>query len=218
MRTHQKLTTALATLALFSCASAPSPKLAWPEAAPAVAVAEAPPLTLRTEAVARGDEPVAARQSSKRDTLFLFHFGARELDDDTFWAPVDEPVLVGFEATSPFGDSPIGWEGAFFFSADRDEDLVDTTAVFAEFNLGLRVTADLGPVKLVGGGGGALIWGGVDFDPDPADLSDSDSSTGLYLHGGVLVELTGGLHLGFDLRAVSGTDIQFDGFVESDID
>jgi len=172
--------------------------------------------------VPTGDAPEPA---AERVTNVAVHLGARQLDEDD-WEPVDQPAALGIELDSYRPDQLVGFELGVQGSEDDDDfrdsvlGNVDVEAKFWEVYAGVRKTWAPGGsrVRPYVGGGVTYLDADVEVDvPGLGSASDDDSSLGLYLHGGVDWQVVGGLLLGFDLRAVVGTDISLAG-VDSNAD
>ncbi|MBK8980421.1 MAG: hypothetical protein IPM29_31350 [Planctomycetes bacterium] len=146
---------------------------------------------------------------------FSVLLGARHLDED-YWDPLENQGVLGIEAEFRPGRSPLGIEFGGSVSANSEDDYlnsgIDLAAAIAEFYVGPRLTANTeGSVRPYVGGGVTLLTvaaegrttlGGVVIDVD-----DDDASAAAYLHAGLQADLTRGLHLGFDVRGVFGSDI-----------
>lgn len=169
-----------------------------------------------------GETPLVAPmapEESVSDNLFLVHVGARSLDDDIFYDPVEDVGTVGFEYVRNLtGQSTVGLglEFGLFLAGETDDSLgADVTAAFVEGSIGLRGRLDAGPVQLFAGAGPTYILAAIDIEDGP---NEDDSSGGIYAHAGVLFRIGDSLRLGLDARRVSGTEISFEGFVDTDAD
>jgi len=178
-----------------------------------------------TPAAGRLEPARRAEPDWSRSSFFLVHVGGRELEDDGFYEPVDQPLSFGFDTAHRFSKrSPIGFEAGFSLAADAEDETVmgtdvDYASVFLEGNVGLRAMFDAGPAHLYVGGGIAFVAADIEIDPDLGlDVSEEDGSTGQYLHGGVLFKAGGSFVLGVEAKILRGTDIEFDGFVDTDAD
>ena len=166
------------------------------------------PPELETEAEA--DHPL-------RNFSIGFHLGWRQLDDDDFWDPVDEHFLIGAEFVFEPEESPVGWEMGFAASGwtedDEGPDDLDINGSLGEFYGGVRKTFDAGSFKPYIGGGLSLFSAEYraeeDFQGGDRILRDDDSGVGGYLRAGIVWPLNERLHLGFDYRVMSGSDIDF---------
>jgi len=169
-----------------------------------------------------GGEPTAALQDPepRSPNSYVFHIGARVLDDVDFYEPVEDDGVLGFEYVRDFsgGSSAagLGLEFGAFLAGDSDEILgSDIVAAFLEGSVGLRAHLDAGRFQFFAGAGPTFILAAFDIENGP---DDSDTSAGFYVHGGSTFRLDDDIALGLDLRAVAGTDISFSGFVGTDAD
>jgi hypothetical protein len=174
---------------------------------------------LAAVALAGGPPSVAPDERIVPANSYFLHVGARSLDDDTFYEPVEDAGVLGFEFVRNLTRGPragLGIELGLFLAGNSDDSLgVDVTSAFIEGSLGLRGRLDLGPVQLFAGAGPNFILAAIDIENGP---DEDDSSAGFYAHGGALLRFGDGFGLGLDARAVSGTEIEFDGFSETDAD
>lgn len=170
----------------------------------------------------RAESPAARGESSGETSASIqFLIGARALDED-YWAPVDEHGVLGVEFAW-MASEILGFELGFSVSGQEEDisilnQIVTARGVTGEIYLGPRLEAPLGdiPLRLYFGAGPSVITGDFEVEGSGALVSDSDSSFGLYAHGGALFEL-GPILLGLDLRILRGTEVTLFGF-ESDLD
>lgn len=153
------------------------------------------------------------------------HLGLRALDDDMFYEPVEEPFVLGFDYARRFQPgSPLGFEIGIFLAGDNEEENVlgsdvDLTTFFVEGDLGLRLSHDINRCQVFVGGGVAAILADVEIDVDGSNvLSEDDFTVGPYVHAGAIVYVSSNFFLGIDARLVTGTEIDFPSFVETDAD
>jgi len=178
-------------------------------------------LALLATVVLAGETPAVAPPPERvvPENSFLFHLGGRALDDDTFYEPVEEGGVLGFEYVRNLTREPsagLGLELGLFLAADSDDSLgVDVTAGFLEGSIGLRGRVDAGPVQLFAGAGPTFILAAIDIENGP---DEDDSSAGFFAHFGALFRFSDTFGLGLDARGVSGTDITFGTFSDTDAD
>lgn len=149
------------------------------------------------------------------------HLGLRSLDDEAFYEPVEEPVVLGIEYARRFQPGgPFGFEAGLFLAGDSQEELgVDVTSLFFEGDLGLRISHDIDRFQVFAGGGVALIVADVEIDVNGFNvLSEDDFTAGPYVHAGAICYVGTNFFLGIDARLVTGTEIDFPSFVETDAD
>jgi hypothetical protein len=149
------------------------------------------------------------------DSKFELYLGVRALDEDD-WAPVEDQRTIGLEYVHEHPDSVFGFELGVFASEDTKDNVpipgggtVDVRGRTSELSIGIRKTFGTEAVTVhpyLGGGLAAIraefrgVSGGV-----PA--KDEDDSTGVYLHGGIDIDIGPSAFLGIDLRCLRGTDI-----------
>ncbi len=140
--------------------------------------------------------------------------GYREYDDDDF-GPIEEQTSYAAEFSAQQHAAFAGWElGASF--AEEDDDVfvpgigtVDVEAETMEVYGGARKNFETGSiVRPYLGAGLTLLRLDASVSLAGGTVDDDDISPGLYLHGGVLFDVTPGLHLGVDLRAVLLTELE----------
>ncbi len=150
---------------------------------------------------------------------FSVLLGARTLDNDDIWAPVEDEMVAGMEY-SLVGQSGFGLELGGLASGRFDvrvSDDVRATGAVAEVYLGLRREFVLGGWRPYLGGGGVLLAAGIDNDSGGLIADDEDASAAVYLHGGLLYKVAPSLSLGVDVRLVTGSSLEFEG-IEGDAD
>ncbi len=169
--------------------------------------------------------PKAAWQDPSEDpdrpTRFALYLGQRNLDEDDY-EPVDEQVMLGLEFVHEARDSVVGWELGLAGSADEEtvqllgQD-VDVEATTGEVYAGIRKSIGSGRFRPYVGGGVAYIQSELEASTSLGSGSVDDGSIAGYLHVGVSFDLTPGFFIGLDLRALLGSDLDYDG-LESDAD
>ncbi len=173
------------------------------------AACAAPTGPRRFASVQGGDEP---------RTVFEGLVGARSLDEDDF-EPVDDQFVLG----ATIAHEPAGWPIGIEFSVQRsdDSDTIDlppfgsvgTDAELLELALGLRGSTPLGdsPFSVFAGAGVSLIEGDVTASFAGLQGSEDDSTTGFYFHTGAVWNSGENVHLGVDLRALLGAELDLAG-------
>lgn len=165
-----------------------------------------------------GNGPASRPKSSESITNVTLVLGSRELGDEFFWQPLDEQDNIGIEIDT-YTPGSLGFEFGLHL-ADASESVlgVPLESDTLELNFGGRKTwgQDLGGLHPFVGGGAALIVTTIDIGN--GFLDDSDGGLGFYLHGGAYYTIGDSFNLGFDYRKLFGTDIEFTGFVPTDVD
>ena len=165
-------------------------------------------LLLCPSAGARPQDPV--QQTNRRPTpvynVSLLLIG-RNVDDAE---PADEQFGWGLEFDAYDPRSVFGWEiGGSRTSDDASEGGTDFDAKVMEFYTGGRKTwtmaRDLHPYLGLG-----VSWVEAEVDV-PGSGSEDDDSFGVYGHGGAYWTFAEHFNLGADLRALVGTDLEFEG-------
>lgn len=142
-----------------------------------------------------------------------FVYGTRSLDDDA-WDPTDDQEVYG--ATIDFGAKgwPLHIAVSYFDSDDKGElasfpilGAVDLDSELNEWSVGVRRTWKPGNARPFLGGGLTRIDADADVSSALGSTSDSDSTEGLYLEGGVFWRLGEAFNLGLHGRLVEGTDV-----------
>ena len=138
--------------------------------------------------------------------------GVRQLDEADF-APIEDQTVFGVQLDSSIPGAPLGWEVGFSYSSE--DDTIGSLAFEAsllELYGGLRKDFETGsPVRPYLGAGVSLIEVDVDASSGGMGGSESDTSPGLYVHGGVRVDVSDTIHIGLDARAVLATDFEIGG-------
>jgi hypothetical protein len=143
-----------------------------------------------------------------------FTYGARSLDDDS-WEPIDEQDAFGL--TFDFGAEgwPVNIAVGFFESSDEDTTAsfpilgdVDVEGEVSEYSLGVhKVWETRSAARPFLGGGLTRVEADATLDSILGSIDDDDSSTGLYIEGGLFFRIAQVLNLGFHARLVEGTDV-----------
>jgi opacity protein-like surface antigen len=160
-------------------------------------------------------------ENPDRPTRVGLYLGQRNLDEDDY-EPVDEQVMLGLEFVHEAADSVVGWEFGLAGSADEEtvqilgED-VDVEATTGEVYAGIRKSIGSGRFRPYIGGGVAYIQSELEVSTPLGSADVDDGSIAGYLHVGVSFDLTPGFFIGVDLRALLGSDVDYEGF-ESDAD
>lgn len=143
-----------------------------------------------------------------------FTYDWRSLQDDS-WEPVDDQEALGLAVNFGAQSWPINIAVGYSESSDKATRVsipllgdVDQKGELSEWSLGLQKTWNLkSPARPFVGGGLTRIDAKTTFDSALGDTDDSDSSTGVYIDGGLMFRLAGSLNLGIHGRLVEGTDI-----------
>jgi opacity protein-like surface antigen len=154
--------------------------------------------------------PPSEYRSSKID-LYL---GGRSLDQGD-WSPVEDQVVIGVEFVHEGHDAPVGFEVAFFYSEDSQDNVsspagpIDVTGETEEISAGIRKTflKDDSRFHPYIGGGLSAIRAKFKGESPTGSGSDDDTSAAFYLHGGVDFDLGPAFLLGADLRYLGASDI-----------
>jgi len=166
--------------------------------------------SVQTDAVA----PQAAQPSPN---TMRIQIGGRSLDESD-WSPVEDQVSFAFEFVREPAEAPIGFEiGTQFGLGGKEVHVsgsgdVDVASIVSELYGGVHKTffrdALIEPYV---GGGLTLLYASFATDFGNSTTSDSDTTAGLYLRGGLQTHVAANLIIGIDLRAVFGTDINLFG-------
>lgn len=160
--------------------------------------------------------PATDGQPKVRESRISVYLGQRNMNDEDFYAPLDEQAVFGLEYSREPAGGSIGFEVGIMGSADEETiSGVDTTASNGELYGGIHKTFGTEVVRPYVGAGLSFINSNIEF---AGFGDDDDSSLAAYVHGGLGVHFSDTISLGFDLRFLFGSDIQFEGFVESDAD
>lgn len=149
------------------------------------------------------------------------YLGQRNLDEDDY-EPVDEQGVLGIEFVHEARDSVVGWEFGLAGSAAEETEQVlgsdvDVEATTGEVYAGLRKSLGSGRFRPYIGGGIAYIQSELEVSTPLGSADVDDGSVAGYLHIGVSFDLTPGFFIGLDLRALVGSDLEYEGF-DSDAD
>ena len=138
-----------------------------------------------------------------------FFFGKRYLSDTSFWSPVDQPTIGGFDVSYDFvKEFPLAFEFGFQYAKAEDEDpssgVREQYETF-EIYLGLRKSWDINFFATH-----LYVGSGVSYSLADATLQDGtggahgyeDQVLGFYVHTGFYVPLGTYLVAGVDLRGL----------------
>jgi hypothetical protein len=139
--------------------------------------------------------------------------------DESVWEPVEDQVAVGLEADFRPARSPLGIEVGVQGSNGYDSGSfgVDIDASSGELYAGPRLTLDAGGVHPYAGAGVTFLAVDVEGFSGNVFVRDDDAAIGAYAHAGLYVNVTHAFNIGFDVRAVFGTDVDLFG-ADSDAD
>lgn len=218
--------------ALSACAAPVGPAARAPETLPSVeGVPALAPAALPSEPAASqdlslpsqalggpgGQPPVVVEEQRPHENEDRFVlgvlFGQRSLDSDDF-APLDDPWSFGVDLALKPGAGPFAVEFGTQFGG-RTNSGVELTQ--AELFLGGRLYLLPGyQLRPYVSAGGTLMTAEI----AQGSLATDESSTGLYLRGGVLAEITEFFSIGAEYRVVTGTefDLAFGGVGGADTD
>jgi hypothetical protein len=134
-------------------------------------------------------------------------FGPQDLPEDS-WAPLDARVRGALTWSGRKPEWPCGIEfGVQYAHAESQDDSVASSADFVDFRVGaafewrpsewLRIVCGAGPrLGLVSATRpGAFL-----------EVTEDDSSVGVYAHAGAFARVVGGLSLGLDAQWADGSD------------
>ncbi len=146
-----------------------------------------------------------------------FLYGNRDLDDKSFWEPLDGQDSGGVAIVHN------GVEAGFQISSDDyayADGLITASTDIEELSVGYRWTHDAYGWRVYVGPGISLmnVSARLDVPVLGFSLSEGDDTFGIYLHAGLAVEVGKWGLIGVDVRKVSGTDIQFPTLGDTDID
>lgn len=154
--------------------------------------------------------PQSGRPTEWQNSL-QFLLGWRELDD-TFWAPVEDQGVVGFEFQSHHPTWGLGVEiganGGLGFEDNVQNTGIDLESTTAELYGGLRYTLDLDRFHPYVGTGVSMVYAEVEGITGPFVVRDDDTSVAGYVHGGLLFDVADNVNTGFDVRYLYGSDIE----------
>jgi hypothetical protein len=170
-------------------------------------------VSLAPTAAALPQDPEPLRET------YLFHVGARALDDDDAWEDLEEHFMLGFQgAFHPGGAGGLGLEYGMSFSADDTEVLgVDVTGVLFEGLFGVRYVFGDGPIYPLVGVGVNAVYADVEGEQGGFTTSDDDTTFGGYAHLGAFWRVPGGFSVGVDGRIATTSDLELFG-VDTDAD
>lgn len=151
--------------------------------------------------------------------------GRRNLDDPSF-EPTDEPGIVAIEFSQVPAPGTLGFEFGLAFGYDKDNDvfvpgagLNDLEVSQAEIYAGVRAEFGQSNVRPYIGGGGTFMSTTTTVTQGFSEFEEDDNALGLYIHGGIQVDLNEAFYLGIDYRHVFGADYDVNGTeVDSDYD
>ena len=153
-----------------------------------------------------------------------FVLGLRALDDDD-WEPVEEHVVFG--VTVDFGkeDWPIHLAAGYMGSRSEEEEAgLDIKATVSELSFGVLKVWDSSNTRPFVGGGLAALNAELEVDipgffgfPGGASVTADDTSLAFYAQGGVFWRIGSRFNIGFDARALFGSELE-DAGVETDAD
>lgn len=153
----------------------------------------------------------------KRDLRGALQLGMRQLDED-LWAPTEDQFSLGGEFVMMSKENGLGFESLVSFSADGDEiGNVDVTATTIEASAGVRAELTGQAVRPYVGVGVALINAEIEAESGGSTNSEDDTSFAGYAHAGIEVPFAERFYLGFDVRSLFGSDMEFSG-VSGDAD
>ncbi len=138
-----------------------------------------------------------------------FLLGQRELDDDVWGSDFESQPAFGVQADFGGSQWPVLMAvGLHLSGQSEDYGYGDVTVAVAEISFGANwLPLRKGAVRPYLGGGFESVGLAIDT---PYDDTESDSSLGYYVNGGIYWRLGDHFNLGLDLRLLRGTD--FDKF------
>lgn len=138
-------------------------------------------------------------------------FGRKSLDDND-WAPLEEQDEVGFEFDIRAMDWPVSLVFGYLKS-DADDTLlgVNISGETTELSFGVKKIWEEDPtIRPFVGGGLAQIKAEVQASLLGVSVSDSDSSVGFWVNGGVYLTINQLINIGLVLR-ISGAQVNLFG-------
>ena len=145
-----------------------------------------------------------------------FTYGTRSMQDDA-WDDFEIDSQTVYGVTADFGGDnwPVNVAVGYYHSSDDGTlatfpilGAVDIDGDLSEWSLGAHKVWKLSnPARPFLGGGVTFLDAEAKVDSAFGDADDDDSTTGLYLEGGVFFRLAGNLNLGLSGRIVEGTDV-----------
>lgn len=146
-------------------------------------------------------------------------FGGRDLKNDAFLDPVDNPVTFGIVADFGVGPTlPMFLSVSASASTDSDGDSGHsnyTDLSIGELGVGVKLMPREGTVRPFFGGGALRSW--VQETRNDSALSDSDTSKGWYVDTGATLLLGRHFNVGANIRWITGTKVELYG-VKGDLD
>jgi hypothetical protein len=142
-----------------------------------------------------------------------FYVGARGFDEDDY-EPVELHGVLAAEYSHEGAGAPVGFEVGLALSGDENEVAgTDIEMATGELYAGVRKTFGSGSVHPLVGFGLAYIHAAIDGGPD-----EDDGSLAGYVHGGLAFDVGRHISLGIDARILFGSEVEFGGAPETDID
>ena len=147
--------------------------------------------------------------------------GVREFDSDLY-APLEQQNAGGAALEWKAAKGGLGWElGGFYSADDETQGAIETKVNSAEGFAGVRWDFGDSQVRVR-----PYLGAGVSVIRPERELLVSgtsagkvdDTSAGGYAHAGIMFGLNESLSLGFDLRGVFATDVDFGGGLSGDAD
>ncbi len=149
--------------------------------------------------------------------------GVRALDEDDF-EPVEEQPVFGVETTVPLEAVDADVEVGVSVSSEEDDVFlpgignIDAEATLTEVWVGIRkALAPESAITPYVGAGLSIINVDAEVGLGGLAASDDDTSPGIYVHGGLMSDVSEHLRVGVDLRALLATDVEIAG-VSGDAD
>jgi len=172
------------------------------------------PAAAEPEAVPGADLDSPDFRFQRNDSLEVhgslwFYFGTKFMSDSSFWSPIDEPTIGGFEVMYEFvKEFPFEVEFGFQYATTESEDSgtsireeIETFEIYA----GLRKSWDINffATSLYVGTGIAYNWVQANLQDGAGDtVSAKDANVGVYLHTGFFIPLGTYLVAGVDGRGM----------------
>ena len=217
-------TVIFAALALLSCAcSSPRRPSRVPQAVPDASASNVPVRDLSVEGAQGVSGELIESHAASR-----FVLGVESLDEDD-WGPVAEHLFLGFETSFETEGDWVGGEfGMTLAMAEDEESVNDSQLGVGSFDVDYDVVeASFGvhrsflretPFRPYVGAGLAVLYYDVKQQVRAAgnptvEDDESDFTFGVYLHGGLAMQLGENFQIGLDLRTLVGSDT--DGLLSS---
>lgn len=150
--------------------------------------------------------PAPVSSEAEPEERLGFMLGYRSWSDDLF-DEADSGVAVGVDYARTNADG-LGWEVGGLGSLGSSGG--DITSAGAELYGGVRKSFDLDRWRPYVGAGATLLYAGADDEADNQVSDNLDLTPGLYLRGGVLYDIDAKTYVGFDVRAVGATSVDFE--------